>query len=37
MHASDRYWRTFQDWKKRDRNLRIDASKRFIRDEAHER
>jgi hypothetical protein len=39
MHAADRYWRAFQDWKKRDRNLGIgiDVSKRFTRDEAHER
>jgi hypothetical protein len=39
MHAPERYWRAFQDWKKRDRNLGIgmDVSKRFTRDEAHER
>ena len=39
MHAPDQYWRAFQDWKKRDRNLGIgiDVSKRFTRDEAHER
>ena len=39
MHAADRYWHMFQEWKKRDRNLGvgIDASKRFSRDEAHER
>jgi hypothetical protein len=39
MRASDSYWRAFEEWKKRDRNLGvgIDASKRFTRDEAHER
>jgi hypothetical protein len=40
MRASDSYWRAFEEWKKRDRNLGvggIDASKRFARDEAHER
>jgi len=39
MRASDSYWRAFEDWKKRDRNLGVglDASKRFTRDEAHER
>lgn len=37
MHAADRYWRTFQEWKKRDRNIVMDASKRFTRDEAHQR
>ena len=39
MYAPNRYWRAFQDWKERDRNLgiAIDASKRFTRDEAHER
>jgi hypothetical protein len=38
MRASDSYWRAFEDWKKRDRNFGVglDASKRFIRDEAHE-
>jgi hypothetical protein len=38
-HAPKRYWPTLQAWKKRDRNLgvRVDASKRFTRDEAHER
>jgi hypothetical protein len=39
MRASDRYWQAFEQWKKLDRNLggNIDASKRFTRDEAHER
>ncbi|HXA66423.1 MAG TPA: hypothetical protein VNV82_14785 [Bryobacteraceae bacterium] len=40
MRASDSYWRAFEEWKKRDRNLGvggIDASKRFARDEARER
>ena len=39
MYAPNRYWRAFQEWKKRNRNLGvgIDASKRFTRDEAHER
>jgi hypothetical protein len=37
--ASDQYWRAFEEWKKRDRDLggKIDASQRFTRDEAHER
>jgi len=39
MRASDSYWRAFEEWKKRDRNLgvAINASKRFTRDQAHER
>jgi cytidylate kinase len=39
MRASDSYWRAFAEWKKRDRDLGvgIDASKRFTRDQAHER
>ena len=37
MRASDAYWRAFEEWKKRDRNIAIDASKRFTRDEVHER
>jgi hypothetical protein len=39
MRASDSYWRAFEQWKKRDRDLgvKIDASKRFTRDQAHER
>ena len=39
MRASDSYWRAFEEWKKRDRNLGVglDASKRFSRDQAHER
>ena len=39
MRASDSYWRAFEEWKKRDRDLGadIDASKRFTRDQAHER
>jgi hypothetical protein len=38
-HAADRYLSACGRWKKRDRNLGvgIDASKRFTRDEAHER
>jgi hypothetical protein len=37
--ASDRYWRAYEEWKKRDRDLgvSIDGSQRFARDEAHER
>jgi len=37
--ASDQYWRAFEEWKKRDRDLgvEIDASQRFTRDQAHER
>jgi hypothetical protein len=39
MRASDRYWQAYEQWKKLDRDLggNIDASKRFTRDEAHER
>jgi len=39
MRASDQYWRAFEQWKKRDRDLgvKIDASRRFKRDQAHER
>jgi hypothetical protein len=39
MRASDSYWRAFEEWKKlpRDLGVPIDASKRFTRDEAHER
>jgi len=39
MRASDAYWRAFEEWKRlpRDLGVRIDASKRFTRDEAHER
>jgi len=37
--GSDRYWRAYEEWKKRDCDLgvSIDASQRFTRDEAHER
>lgn len=37
--GSDRYWRAYEEWKKRDRDLgiRLDASQRFTRDQAHER
>jgi len=39
MRASDSYWRAYEQWKNRDRDLGgpMDASKRFTRDEAHER
>ena len=39
MHPSDSYWRAYEEWKKlpRDLGAPIDASKRFTRDEAHER
>jgi hypothetical protein len=39
MRASDAYWRAHEEWKKlpRDLGAPIDASKRFARDEAHER
>jgi hypothetical protein len=37
--GSDRYWRAYEEWKKRDRDLgiSIDALQRLTRDEAHER
>ncbi len=39
MRATDSYWQAYEQWKKRGRDLgvEIDASKRFTRDEAHER
>jgi hypothetical protein len=39
MRASDVYWRAYEEWKGLPHDLRvqIDASKRFTRDEAHER
>jgi hypothetical protein len=39
MRASDAYWQAYEEWKKLPRDLggSIDASKRFSRDEAHER
>jgi len=35
MRASDRYWRAYEEWKKLD--IKLDASKRFTREEVHER
>ena len=35
MRASDEYWQAYEQWKKLD--IRLDASKRFTREEAHER
>lgn len=37
--GSDAYWRAYEEWKRLPRDLggSIDASKRFTRDEAHER
>ena len=39
MRQSDAYWRAYEEWKKLPDDLggSIDASKRFTRDEAHER
>lgn len=39
MRASDSYWRAYEEWKRLpgDLGAPIDASKRFTRDEAHER
>jgi hypothetical protein len=39
MRASDAYWRAYEEWKSLpdDLGVPIDASKRFTRDEAHER
>ena len=39
MRASDAYWRAYEEWKSlpHDLGVPIDASKRFSRDEAHER
>jgi hypothetical protein len=39
MRASDSYWRAYEEWKRLPDDLggSIDASKRFTRDEAHER
>jgi hypothetical protein len=33
--ASDEYWRAYEQWKKLD--IKLDASKRATREEAHER
>ncbi len=35
MRASDQYWRAYEQWKKLD--IKLDASKRGTREEAHER
>jgi hypothetical protein len=37
--GADAYWRAYEEWKRlpRDLGVPIDASKRFARDEAHER
>ena len=35
MRASDQYWRAYEEWKKLD--LKLDASQRATREEAHER
>jgi hypothetical protein len=32
---SDEYWQAYEDWKKLD--IKVDASKRLTREEAHER
>ncbi len=32
---SDNYWQAYEQWKKLD--IKLDASKRFTREEAHER
>lgn len=41
MHASDSYWRAYEEWKRLPDNLGapepIDASKRMTREEVHER
>jgi hypothetical protein len=39
MRQTAAYWKAYEDWKKLPRDLggEIDASKRFTRDEAHER
>jgi hypothetical protein len=39
MRQTDAYWRAYEEWKKLPRDLggSIDASKRFTREEAHER
>ena len=36
---SEAYWRAYEEWKRlpRDLGVHIDASKRFTRDEVHER
>ncbi|MBZ5607979.1 MAG: CopG family transcriptional regulator [Acidobacteriia bacterium] len=35
MRASDSYWQAYRQWKKLD--IKLDASKRATREEAHER
>ena len=35
MRASDKYWQAYEQWKKLD--IKLDASKRGTREEAHER
>ena len=35
MRASDQYWQAYEEWKKLD--LKLDASQRATREEAHER
>jgi len=35
MRASDKYWKAYEQWKKLD--IKLDASRRASRDEAHER
>ena len=35
MRASDKYWQAYEQWKKLD--IKLDASKRATREEAHER
>lgn len=37
--GADAYWRAYEEWKRLPRDLggALDASKRFTRDEAHER
>ena len=35
MRASDQYWKAYKQWKKLD--IKLDASKRASREEAHER
>jgi len=35
MHASDDYWKAYEQWKKLD--IKLDASQRATREEAHER
>jgi len=35
MRASDSYWKAYEEWK--DLDIKLDASKRMTREEAHER